>query len=143
MQGVGGVLTLLRSFLTLHVQGNSRRDVWFRANAIHRLLHLAMTAVAAFHGIGSRRQKFVVQKRQRLLQVGREQLLQCLADLLEATNATSEPREFVQRGFGTAATVEEAIDLIHDVSKCSQFRPPAGDALERSLLSPSQLVPDE
>ena len=143
MQRVSGLLALLRSFLTLHVQGNSRGDIRLCANAVYCLLHLTMTTVATLHSIGSRRQKFVIQKRQRLLNVGREQLLQRFADRLEAANSTPEPRQFVQCGFGTTATIEKAIYLIPDVSKRSQFRPPSGDALERSPLSPSQVVPDE
>jgi hypothetical protein len=52
VQGVGGSVTLLGSLLTLHVQGDSGRDVRLGANRIHGLLHLAVTALASFHGIG-------------------------------------------------------------------------------------------
>ena len=54
-------------------QGNAIVEVLVRAHAIARLLHLAVATVPPFHGVGSSREQFVVKKRQRLLQVGREQ----------------------------------------------------------------------
>ena len=49
------------------------------AYAIHVLLHLAVTAIAAFHGVGSGRKEFVVQEREGFLQIGRKQFLQRMA----------------------------------------------------------------
>ena len=139
MQRVARFVALLPSFLALHIHCNSRGDVRLGTNAVHRLLHLAVTAVAAFHGVGCRRKKFVVEKRQRLFQVGREQLLQGLADPFEASHASPQSREFFERCFAAAAAIKKAIDLIHDVSKRSQFGPPASDAVERSPPGRSQV----
>ena len=143
MECLCGLLTVRRSLLTLHVQGNPCGDGCLGANAVDGFLHLAVTAVAALHGVGCRGQQFVIEKRQRLLQVGGEQLLQRLADPLEAANPPPQPCQFVQRGVGSAATVEEAVHLVHDLAQRSQFGPPAGDAVQLSPLSGSQAVSDE
>ncbi len=90
MQCVSRFVALLCSLLTLHVQGDPPIDVSLSPNAVDGLLHFSVAAVAAFHGIGCGWQQFVVEQRQRLLQVGREQFLQRLANLLEATNPASE-----------------------------------------------------
>jgi len=63
-----------------HVDGNPSFDMSTCADAINGLLHLPMTPVAAFHGVGSRRQQFVVQEGERLFQVGREKLAEGFAD---------------------------------------------------------------
>ena len=116
MQCVGRFRALLRSLLALHVQGNPSVDVALGPNAVDVFLHFAVAAVAAFHGIGCGWQQFVVKERERLLQVGREQFLQCLANLLEATNPASELGQLFQRGVRPTAAIEQTIDLIHDVA---------------------------
>jgi hypothetical protein len=60
--------------VSVHIQGDSLTDVVLRSDAIDALLHLAMTPVPTFDGIRGRRQQAVIQKRQGLLQIGREQL---------------------------------------------------------------------
>ncbi len=51
MQCVGRLVAVLRSLLTLHVQGNSPIDVLLSSNAVDGLLHFAVAAIAAFYGI--------------------------------------------------------------------------------------------
>jgi hypothetical protein len=51
-------------------------------------LHLAMTPVPTLDGIRGRGQQAVIQKRQGLLQIGREQLAQGLAEGLEAADTS-------------------------------------------------------
>ena len=54
-----------------HIQGEAFLDVVLGTNAIDGFLHLAVTAIAAFYGIGRGRQQAVIQKGQRFLQVRR------------------------------------------------------------------------
>ena len=99
-----------------------------------------MTAVPSLDCIGRGRKEFVIQEGQGFLQVWREQLLQRLANPLEAPHAMPEPGQLLQRGVAAAATIEKAVDLVHNVSKCSQFGSPPGDAHEGAPLGGSQIV---
>jgi len=47
-----GCGALLCSLLTLHVHRDAPVDVSFSLDTVDRLLHLAVTAVAALHGVG-------------------------------------------------------------------------------------------
>lgn len=131
---------MVSALFALHVQRNPRGDVGLGANTVHRLLHLAMTAVAAFDGIGSRRQQVVIEERQRLLQVGGEQLLQGLTELSEAANPPPQTSQFCERGVGAAPTIEQTIYLVHDVPQRSQLALPAANPRERPSLGWRQLV---
>ncbi len=72
--------------VSVHVHRNSLAEVVLRSDAIDALLHLAMTTVPALYRIRGCGQQAVIQKRQGLLQVGREQLAQGLAEGLEAAD---------------------------------------------------------
>ena len=76
--------------VSLHVQGDTLLDVMMGADAVDGLLHLTVAAVASFDGVGSGRQQLVVEEGQGLLQVGREELGEGTADLLEAADAAAE-----------------------------------------------------
>ncbi len=125
MEGFGGKASGKRLEIAKHVERDSGDQARHGANTINALLHLPVTSVAAFDGVGSRRQQFVVQKRQSLVQVGREQLAQSLPHLLEASHAVAELCELGQRGVGAAASVEETIDFIHDIAELTQLWQPA------------------
>ena len=99
MQDLGRSLALLRPLFPFHIQGNARGDVWFGADAIDGLLHLAMTAVSSFHGVRSGRKEVVIQEGQGLLQVGREELLQGFANPLETSYPTPQPGQFLRARF--------------------------------------------
>ena len=119
-------------------------DVLLGADAIDRLLHLAVTTVAPFHGVGGGRKQFVVEKRQRLVQVGRAKLVQDLADLLETANALAQLGQLRQGGVGAAATIEQAVDFLHDrrasVRNCGK---PRVIVLQRPPFGRRQIVLDE
>jgi len=59
-------LSCLPSALSLgvaeHVQGDSLADVQAGSDAIDRLLHLSVAAVASLDGIGGRRQQGIIQQ---------------------------------------------------------------------------------
>ena len=120
--------------VALHVQGDSALDVLLGADSIDGLLHLPMTAVAALHGVGGGRQERIVQERQRSLEVGGEELREGLADRLEAPNALAQCGELSQRGVGAAATVEETIDLVHDLAQGAKVALACADPGQRALL---------
>ena len=90
MEGFRGEISAKRLEFTKHVERDSRDQTRHGANSVDALLHLSMTTIAAFDGVGSRWQQFIVQKRQRLLQIGREKLAQGLAHLLETSHAAAE-----------------------------------------------------
>src|SRR5436190_12952453 len=70
-----------------HVQGNPIVDMLVGAHAIHRLLHLAVTTITAFYGVGGRGKQLVIQKRQGLFPVGGLKLAQDFSDRLEAADS--------------------------------------------------------
>ena len=113
------------------------------SHPVNGLLHLAVAAVAALHRVRGGRQQFVVQERQRLLQIRRIQLRQGFAHRLEPFGAPAQPGQFLQGGVGSAAAVEQAVDLIHDFPQHPQFRQAAGDALQRPAFACGKVVGDE
>jgi hypothetical protein len=68
-----------------HVHGDALADVWAGADAVDRLLHLAMAAIAPLDGIGGRGQQGIVQEGQSLVQRRREQPVERLTKALEPT----------------------------------------------------------
>ena len=70
MEGLGGDTSAKRLEVTKHVERDSGDQTRHGANAVNALLHFAMTAIPAFDGVGGRWQQLIVQKRQRLLQIG-------------------------------------------------------------------------
>jgi len=62
--------------VTENIQGDSLADVRAGSDAVNGLLHLSVAAVAAFDGIGGRRQQGIIQEGQGFFQGGREQFLQ-------------------------------------------------------------------
>ena len=70
MEGFGGDTSAERLKVTKHVERDSGDQTGHGANAVNGLLYFAMTAVPAFDGVGSRWQQLMVQKRQRLVQIG-------------------------------------------------------------------------
>jgi len=99
-----------------HVGGDPLADVRSGPDAVNGLLHLAVTPVAALDRVGGGRQERIIQERQGLFEVGREQLAERLAEALEASHTPPEPGQFGQGGVSPAAAVKEAIRLIHDLA---------------------------
>ena len=126
-----------------HVQGDTLADVRAGANAVDGLLHLPIPPVASLDGVGCRRKQRIVQEGQGLFQRGREQLLERLAEPLEAADSLTEPGQFCQGRVGSAATVEQAVNLVHDLPQGSNFRLAPRDPLERLAFSRRQVVLDE
>ena len=71
--------------ISLDVDSNASADLRLASHAVHRLLHFAMTAESSFHCVGCCRQQRIVKKRQRLVEVFREQLVECFPHAYEAT----------------------------------------------------------
>jgi hypothetical protein len=77
------------------------------ANAVDRFLHLAMAAIAALNRIGGRRQQPVIQKGERLIDIGREERLQGFSDLGKALDTLAQASQLDQgRGRATAPVKE-------------------------------------
>jgi hypothetical protein len=113
------------------------------ADAVHRLLHLAMPAVATLHGVGGGGEQGVVEEGESFFKSGAEDLLQGLADALETPNASPESAEPRERRGGSAASVEEPVDLVHDLAKRSEFGHASGDPGQRAPLDGAELLLDE
>lgn len=73
-----------------------------------------MAAISAFDGVGGGRQQVIVQKGQRLLECRTEELLERFAESGESAYPLPKFGELGQSGFSPAASVEEAVHLIHD-----------------------------
>lgn len=117
MEGGGGLVVRGSLQLSLHVQGDAAADRRLGADSIHGLLPLAVTAVATLDGIGCGRQQRIVQERQGLLDVGREEFVECLTQGWELRHALSQAGQLGQSGFGVAAAVKEAVGLVYDLCR--------------------------
>jgi len=118
------------TLVSVHVERDSVTNVFGRSNGVDAALGLAVAAVAAFDGIACGWQQMVVQKRQGLFQIGREQLGQGATDLMEAGDAATQPGQLGQGRVRAAAAIEQSIDLVHDAAQHPQVRQSAGDALQ-------------
>ena len=78
-----------------HVQGDAIGEVLLSAHAIDRLLHFAVAPIPPFHGVRGGRQEFVIEKCQRLVQVGRAQLGQDRGDFLERGFLPKPPNRII------------------------------------------------
>ena len=143
MERLSRLQSALRLCIAEHVHGDALADVRAGADAVDGLLHLAVPAVAPLDGVGGGREQGVVQEDQRLFQCGREELLERLADGLEATDSLAEFGQFRQGGVGPATAVEQTVDLIDDLPQCTQFRPPPRDPLECLTFGRRQVMLDE
>ena len=76
MQALRGGLPTGGLSLPLQIQSQATLKVGLCPDAVYGLLHLALPTISPLHSVGCRRQEFIVQERQRLLQVGRAQLVQ-------------------------------------------------------------------
>ncbi len=118
-------------------------ELIFGSHAVDALLHFAMSAVAAFDGIGRRRQQFVIEEGQGFVEIGREQLVQRFADELETAYASSEFGKFGPRRIGAAASVKQAVRFIHDFAESAKLRLTTGDTTQRVSFRWSQLMLNE
>jgi hypothetical protein len=109
------VTSALSIRLSVHVNGDPLTYVVNGAHTIDALLHLPVSTVASFHRVGRRRQQRIIEEGQRLLDVGREELLDCCSDGSEGPfDSATQSGEFLQRCLRTAAAVEKAIDFVHN-----------------------------
>ena len=82
------MLTAYGLGFTPHIEGQASPDLSLWAHAIDLLLHLAIAPVAPLHGIGSRGQQLVVEKRQGFFQRGGKELLQRVTEGGEPLDVT-------------------------------------------------------
>lgn len=66
--------------------------------------------------------------------------MQDAPDFLEAANTAAQLRQFGQGGVGTAAAVEQAVDLVHDRAQRQQLRLPSADTLQRFPFAVAEVV---
>ena len=112
-------------------------------DSVYRFLHLAVTTVASFHGIGRRRQQRVVEIGQGFVQVGRLKLPQDRAHRLETTNPLTQAGQLGQGRIGAAATIKQTIDLVHDLPQDTQMRQATRDLQQRLAFGWRQVTADE
>ena len=129
--------------ITKHVQGDAVVDVLLGTDAVDRLLHFAVAAVAPLHGVGGRGKQFVIEECQGLVKVGRAKPAQDFADLFEAADTLAQLGQFRQRSIGAAPTIKQAVDLFHEVPQCSQLRQTTCDTLQQPMFRRGQIVRDK
>ena len=135
--------TALRLLVALQVQSQPTDQRNTGANPIDALLHLPVAAIATLNGVGGRWQQLVVQEGQRLLQVGRIQLVQTLAQTAIASQTLTQLRQLAQGGVRSAAAVEQTIDLVHDRPQGSQSPVGACQAQQQGTLGGTEVTADE
>ena len=109
MEGKSGFGSVSRLVFALHVECDSGDDILLSSDSVDVALHFAISAVAAFDRIGGGGKKFVVEEGQRFFQMGGEQFIQRLAELLKATNPQPKLGEFRQRRVRTAAADRKSV----------------------------------
>jgi hypothetical protein len=129
--------------LAKHVQRDPTADRRLSAHSIHRLLHLAMPAVAPFHRIGRRTEQAIIQEGQRLLQVRGPELPEDRPQPRAAADLDPQPGQLRQGRLGATPAVEQAVDLLHDAPEGAQSRQSPGHAPQRPLLRRCEVALDE
>src|SRR3970040_1446955 len=125
MERVYRVVTPFGLGVAKQVESDSVAEVFFGAHAVDSFLHLAVTTLATFHSVGSRRQELVVEKGEGFFQVRAEEFLQAMAQLWEAAHSSAELGQLLKGALTAATTVKEAIDLFHDLSERLQVLVPS------------------
>lgn len=143
VKGRRGSISAAGRVVAQHVQSHSLLDTLVRSDPIDALLHFVVSTVAPLHGIGCGGQQRIIQKGQRLVQVGREYFLEGLADLFETANTPAELRQFFQGGIGTAAPVEQPVYFVHDLAQRARMGKASRDTHQRFLLSRGQVMLDK
>jgi hypothetical protein len=126
-----------------HIQRDPAADRLLSSGAVHRLLHLAMPAVASFRGVGGRTQQAIVQLGQCLLQVGRLEFLEDRSQSLEAMDVSPQPVQFRQRRRGATPAVEQPVDLLDHFPEGPQLGRAPADAPQDSPLTRRELTSHE
>ena len=112
---------------TPHVQRKTCTDLFFRPHPIDTLLHFAIAPVAPLHRVRGRRQSRVVKKRERFLQRGGKELLECVAQCLEPLYTPPQGGEFGEGGLGPTASIKQRGDLVHDRTQLLSLGQPTAD----------------
>jgi len=68
------------------IQGEPPHNLGLGADAVNRLLHFAVTPIAAFDGIGRGRKQAIIQESQGLVDIGRAEGFEELAQVGKAVN---------------------------------------------------------
>jgi hypothetical protein len=126
-----------------HLKRDSVADIFPGAHAVDGFLHLAVTTVAAFHGVGSRREQLIVEEDEGLFQVGAEEFLEGRAELLEAAHPAAELGQLLQGRLAPAAAVKEPVDFVPDLPQRTPRGVPATYPGKRPLFARGQGVLDE
>jgi hypothetical protein len=129
--------------LALKIHGHSSLGVLFGANAVNRLLHLAVTAVASLDGVGRCGEEFVVQKSQGLFEIRGFQFVQTFSQTLEALHTPTEATQFFQGGVRSAPAIEQPVDFVHDLPQRAELRLPTNQLLQGFVLANRQTMTDE
>jgi len=140
VQGMGRIESPGGLSITEHIDGNASMKMLLGTNTVNGLLHFAVTTIAALHRIGGCRKHRVVQKYQRLFQIGREQFAQCLANPTKTPHSFPQLGQFGQSRLRAATTVEQTINLVHDFAEHAQMRQPTGDPSKCSTFCRSQVM---
>ena len=126
-----------------HIEGDALVDLFTSADTIDGLLHLTVASIAPFDGVGGCRQQGIIQEGQRLVQGGREQLVERLTKGPEAADPLAKSCQLGLGCVGSTAPVEQTVSLIDNLSERSQAGLPPGNSPEGLALPWSQVALDE
>ena len=122
MQDLKGLLTPFALGFSPHVECNSCLYLLVSAHTVNTFLHFAITTIASFDRIRGRGQQVVIKKGQGFLQGWRIELLQRLAQMLEPVEALPPFGELIERRLRPAPSIEQGIDLLHELTQLAQRR---------------------
>ena len=143
MEGLQCVVTLFALSFSPHVQRNSRPHLLLGAHIVETLLPLSIAPIAPFHRIRGRGQQFVIETCQGFLPCRRKKLLERLTQMLEPVQAMPQLRQLVERGLRPTPSIEQGVDLLHDLADLPQLRQPPRDAPQRLAVALAQVMFDE
>ena len=86
MKQLQGSLVGLRKNVPPQIQGEPPDNLGLSADAVDGLLHFAVTPIAAFDGIGRGRKQAIIQESQGLVDIGRAEGFEELAQVGKAVN---------------------------------------------------------
>ena len=121
MQRLGRWLPAFGMRLSDHSKGDTGYETCRAADAVDALGHCAMAAVPALDRVGCGRQQLVVEQCEGGLQGGRADLLQGVSSPCEPLHPTTQRGQRAEGGVGAAATVEQRVDVFHDLAELPQM----------------------
>ena len=143
MQSLQSLVTTCALGFSPHIECNACLDLLLGAYTVDTLLHLPVAPIATLHRIRGRGEQCVIEKRQSFLEGRRKEFLQRLTQMLEPVQATPQIGQLVEGGLRATPSVEQPVDLLHDLAQLAELGETTGDPPQPLACALAQGMPDQ